>query len=380
MNAKIERPCILIVDDYPDRNHRAIIAGLGDSAEILVLHPEEIDTSNVLTSDLVLVDYKLEFWPERDTLGCISLKPKTGMSLAVILREYVDDVGDTGHITAFALHTALLGSVRGRLPSLTAQHLIARLNNLEWVFPKNYRRRFEQILILANAIQEIQFIWPENEDDSSVTLKKVLALQEKKAWANRCWREVRDCYSPVYELSSGTHQIQLVRWLLHQVMPYPCFLWDKYWVAARLQISVKEFCRVVKGECELAKDLNSMRYSGLLSGFLGERWWRGAVEDYVWKISNPPNSTKKLNNALNERTSVILNSIEANPAIVCLDQSLLPKEKFSSPADAVRLQPDHWPAFADPAWMKIQDIEDDPALMAIVNPLDLAKIENDHRE
>ena len=380
MNAKIERPRILIVDDYPDRIHRAITAGLADSAEIMVLHPEEIDTSNVLTSDLVLVDYKLEYWPERDTLGCISLKPKTGMSLAVILREYVDDVGDTGHITAFALHTALLGSVRGRLPSLTAQHVIARLNNLEWVFPKNNRRRFEQILILANAIQEIQFIWPENEDDSSVTLKNVLALQDDNPWASRCWRDVRDCYSPVYELSTGAHQIQLVRWLLHQVMPYPCFLWDRHWVAARLQISVKEFCKVIKGKSKLAKDLNSMRYSGLLSGFLGERWWRGAVEDYVWKLTSAPNVGEKLIDALNVRADEKLKLIKANPAIVCLDGSLLPKRKFSSPAEAVRLQPDHWPAFADPAWMEIKDVEASPALMAIVNPLDLAKIESTHRK
>ena len=380
MNTNNTKPCILVVDDLPDELRDSIAVGLGDSVNTIVRHPREIELSHLLSSDLVLVDYKLDHWPERDTQRCISFKPKTGMSLAVILREYVDDVGEKGHITAFALHTALLDNVRGRLPSLTAQHVIARLNNLEWVFPKNKRRRFEQILILAKAIQEIQFNWPENEDDSSETLKNVLALQEDNSWTYRCWRDVRDCYSPVYELSTGGHQIQLIRWLLHQVMPYPCFLWDKHWVAARLQISVTAFSRVMKGTSKLATELKSMRYSGLLSGFLGERWWRGAVEDYVWNLTSAPNSGGELIDALNARTDEKLKSIKANPAIVCLDESLLPKNKFSSPIEAVRLQPDHWPAFADPAWMEIQDVEDYPAHMAIVNPLDLAKIDSPHRK
>ena len=380
MNTNNAKPCILVVDDCPESLRDSIAAGLGDSVNTIVCHPREIELFHLSNSDLVLVDYKLDHWPERDSLSCISFKPKTGMSLAAILREYVDDIYDPHNIKAFALHTAVLDNVRDRLPRLTAQHAVARLNNLEWVFPKNQPCRFKQMTILAKAILELRCNWPNNMDDPIATMKKILGLHEDNLWSDRCWRDVRDCYSPDYELSAGGHQIQLVRWLLHQVMPYPCFLWDKHWVAARLQISVREFCRVVKGECELAKNLNSMRYSGLLSGFLGERWWRGAVEDYVWEITNPPNSTKQLNNALNERASEKLNSIEANPAIVCLDQSLLPKEKFSSPADAVRLQPDHWPAFADPAWMEIQDIENDSVFLAIVNPLDLAKIENNHQE
>ena len=380
MNSKNKIPCILVVDDVPDEVRDTVAAGLGDRAKIIVRHPREIDRSDVFNSDLVLVDYRLAKWPERDALKCISTMPKTGMSLAVVLREYVDNFDNSDYITAFSLHTALLHKVRGRLPSSTAQHVIARLNNLEWVFPKNEPRRFEQMIILAKAIQKLQFNWPNTNTESSAKLKNILGLQENKQWFNRCWRDVRDCYSPVHELSAGGHQIQIVRWLLHQVMPYPCFLWDKHWVAARLQITMNEFRRVVNGKSQLAKDLNSMRYSGLLSGFLGERWWRGAIEDYVWNLTTAPNSNGQLTDALNYLVGKELNSIPSNPAIVCLDRKLQPKENFSSPSAAVRLQPDHWPAFADPAWIEIQDVKNDPALMAIVNPLDLAKIKSDHKE
>lgn len=378
MNSKNKKPCILVVDDVPDEIRDTVAAGLGGRAKIIVRHPREIDRSDVYISDLVLVDYRLAKWPERDALKCISTMPKTGMSLATILREYVDESNYHNQVTAFSLHTAHLHEVRGRLPSSTAQHAIARLNNLEWVFPKDEPHRFEQMIILAKAIQELQFNWPKSNADSLAKFKSVLGLQEKRSWVNRCWRDVRDSYSPVYELSAGEHQIQIVRWLLHQVMPYPCFLWDKHWVAARLQIPINEFCRVVNGENQLAKDLHSMRYSGLLSGFLGERWWRGAIEDYVWNLTTAQSSNENLTKALNELVGEELNSITSNPAIVCLNQNLQPKEKFSSPSAAVRLQPDHWPAFADPAWIEIEDVKDNPALMAIVDPLDLAKIEDDH--
>ena len=378
MNSKNKKPCILVVDDVPDEIRDTVAAGLGGRAKIVVRHPREIDRSDLSNSDLVLVDYRLAEWPERDALKCISTMPKTGMSLAAILREHVDDSDNHNQVTAFSLHTAHLHEVLGRLQSSTAQHVIARLNNLEWVFPKDEELRFEQMIILAKAIQELQFKWPNTTADSSAKLKSILELQEDKPWINRCWRDVRDCYSPVYELSTGEHQIQIVRWLLHQVMPYPCFLWDKHWVAARFQIPTNEFCRLVNGENQLAKDLNSMRYSGLLSGFLGERWWRGAIEDYVWNLTTAPNSNGRLTDALNELVGEELKSVTANPAIVCLDQDLKPKENFSSPSAAVRLQPDHWPAFADPAWIEIEDVKDSPALMAIVDPLDLAKIEDDH--
>lgn len=378
MNWKNKKPCILVVDDIPDEIRNTVAAGLGDRAKIVVRHPGEINRSDVSNSDLVLVDHRLVEWPERDALKCISTMPKTGISLAAVLREYVDNCDNSDQITAFSLHTELLHKIRGRLPSSTAQHVIARLNNLEWVFPKNEPRYFEQMITLAKAIQELQFNWPNTNADSSAKFKSILGLQEDKSWVNRCWRDVRDCYSPVYELSAGKHQIQIVRWLLHQVMPYPCFLWDKHWVAARLQIPTNEFCRVVNSKNQLAKDLNSMRYSGLLSGFLGERWWRGAIEDYVWKLTTAQSSNGNLTKALNEMVGEELNSVTSNPAIVCLDQDLQPKEKFSSPSAAVRLQPDHWPAFADPAWIEIEDVKDNPALMAIVDPLDLAKIEDDH--
>jgi len=125
----------------------------------------------------------------------------------------------------------------------------------------------------------------------------------------------------------------------------------------------------------LAKELQAMRYSGILSGFLGNRWWRGALEDYVWELAGGgAGDAEILRNALQERTAGNLGSVEPNPPVVCLDGDFVPTRDFKSPANALRLRPDHWPAFADAAWMDIEMIRGNPVLQAMVDPLDQHRI------
>ena len=155
---------------------------------------------------------------------------------------------------------------------------------------------------------------------------------------------------------------------------------EEHWVAARFAIPVSDFREVIKGKSQLAKDLNCMRYSGMLAGFLGDRWWRGALEDYVWDLASQCRAKgQTLHEALNERSEMDLGSIEVNPAVVCLSADLEPTGQFLSPTTAVTVHPDHWPAFADSAWMDIRMVRDDPRLLPIVDPLDRHRV-NPHNE
>ena len=132
----IEKPSILVIDDEPDKLRDQVALDVKDLAVNNVFHPQDIDISDLKNADLVLVDYRLEDWSERDDLSIISLQPANGMALAVVLREQVDQ-NEKDKLTAFALHTAHLGDIQGRFPPETAQHVLARLNNLEWIFQKN---------------------------------------------------------------------------------------------------------------------------------------------------------------------------------------------------------------------------------------------------
>ncbi len=366
----IEKPFILVIDDTPGLTD----IDLGDRATTYVIHPQDVERSDLKDADLVLVDYALEDWSERNDLSIISLQPANGMALAVVLREQVNQ-NEKDKLTAFALYTARLRDIKGRFASATAQHVLARLNNLEWIFPKTDPNRYSQMLLLADAVRELPGQWSK---DSDSRVQQLLDMDEDDDSFERCWHDVKDCRVPVEELSEGGHGILFIRWLLHQILPYPSFLWAEHWVAARFGITVKALGKAIEGNNPLAKDLKSMRYSGILAGFLGDRWWRGAIEDYAWNLVEGHTADgQQLRDALAERAGMDLDPIDVNPAVVCVDENWQPTDQFLSPMTAITLRPDHWPPFADSAWMEIETVRNDATLWPLVDPLDQHRIVSD---
>ena len=371
-----DKPSILIIDDEPDKLRDKVAIDVKGRAVTDVFHPHDIEISDLESADIVLVDYRLGNWPERDA-QVVSLSPSNGIALAVALREKVDQ-SKKDKLTAFALHTGHIEDIQGRLPLATAQHVRAQLNNLEWVFMKNEPHRYDQMLLLADAVRQLPAQWPEDSHSSASMVQKFLDMDEDDNSFERCWRDVKDCRVPVEELFMRGHSILFIRWLLHQILPYPTFLWAKHWVAARFGITVKALDRVVEGNSLLAKDLESMRYSGILAGFLGDRWWRGAIEDYAWNlVEGHTANVQQLRDALAERAGMNLDPIDVNPAVVCVDTDWQPADEFLTPMTAITLHPDHWPPFADSAYMDIKIVRDDPILKSMVDPLDQHRIESD---
>ena len=364
---------VLVVDDQPDDLRATVAVGLADRVEFDLVHPSEVKYDQVAAADLVLVDYQLDNWRDRDRLEMISVKPQTGLALATVLRECVDrKVGIPP--TAFALHTAHLTEAQGRLSlaDASARHVLARLNNLEWVFPKTDPQRYDQMVLLAGAVRQLPS-WPGEGDRSSFeSVGELLRMDGEADWFHRCWREVRECRPPIHYLAGGGHGMLFIRWLLHQVMPYPCFLWGVHWVAARLRLPVAVLGRVAAGSSRLADDLRSMRYSGVLAGFVGDRWWRGAVEHYVWGLCE--GDAERLGTELDERAGERLVPVDMDRPVVSVGRDLQPSEEFVSTGTAVRLCPDQWPVFADPPWVSISTVVDDAALRAVVHPLDLYRL------
>lgn len=374
------RPFILVVDDKPDDLRSDVELGLDDHAAFNVRHPRDVAIKNLEEADLVLVDYVLDNWPELDSQECIGLKPITGMALAAILREHVDR-SNKDRRTAFALHSAHIDDIRGRVPAKNAQHVLARLRDLEWAFPKTEPRRYDQMVILAEAVSRLPREWPDQGEDSTSQLKSLLHMDEEASWFDRCWREVQECQPPIHDLRSSGHGLLLIRWLLHQVMPYPTFLWEDHWAAARLHLPVDEFRTVIAEETQLSQDLKARRYSGILAGFLKDRWWRGALEDYIWDLAGGGSGdAEALRVALQERARKDLRFVEPNSSVVCLDQDFEPTGNFTSPAKALRLRPDHWPAFADAAWMDLETVLSNPTLAAMVDPFDQDRIGGEEEE
>ena len=379
-DAHDDRPTILVVDDKPDDLLRSRLKlALASDARVTVRHPSQIELSDVRKAHLVLMDYRLDEWEDRDDQS-VAFDVRTGMALAAILREVADEETPE-RLTAIALHTGHLGDASGRLRRPHSRHVVARLNNLEWVFEKSDdgsdAALYRPVVQLAHAVQRLQGDWPVDSSTSEARTRRLLKPDDDAGWSERAWREVRECQPPVYELGGGPHGVFFLRWLLHQILPYPCFLWSVDWVAARLRISVDDLERLLASDCALAQDLERLKYTGLLAGFLGDRWWRTAIEDYAWKLrGESAGRPTEFEDRIREKAGEDLELVEPRDPVVCLDRDFQPWG-VASPQDAVRVRPDYWPPFADAAWMTIEAVSADSELRAMVEPLDQYRVELD---
>jgi hypothetical protein len=127
------RAAVLIVDDTIGDAQR-LANDLQAGVVGYPVTPGEVNADRLAAADLVLVDYELRDWDERDNTRELALKPLNGLALASVLREHLDLYVDRPR--AIALYTAHLSEISQALPDEVRQHVVSRLNNLEWVFDK----------------------------------------------------------------------------------------------------------------------------------------------------------------------------------------------------------------------------------------------------
>lgn len=373
--AASDLPRILIVDDEGMAAHKAGLDGL---ARVRTKHPNDIESTDLRWADLVLMDFMLTNWNDRDELDQVSLRPANGLALAALLREHVDHEGDDAdNYTAFAIHTGHVEDVSRRLHTTSkASHVVARLNNLEWVFDKSDDSRFRRSTQLATAVRAISTTWQQVQKGRlNTALNSLLKLDKELVWYKRALDEVVLCQIPLSEFSAGTNGLLLLRWLLHRVLPYPTFLWAEQWVAARLRITPASLRLVAEGQSTLTSDLKACSYEGILSSFLGRRWWRSGIEQYAWGIrAEGARDPETFHQVLEERAGAHLDRLEISSPVVCINRDLSPLDDICAIDTAVRLVPDLWPAYADTAYADLGTVAGDVELRAIVHPLDRSRV------
>lgn len=371
-------PRILIVDDEDASQHAL---GLAERASSRAKHPNDVEADDLDWADLVLMDFKIERWDERDDLEQITLRPPNGLALAAVLREHADSQDDDGDdYTAFAIHTGHIGEISRRLHTTNkTAHVVARLNNLEWVFDKSDASRFERSTQLADAVATISGSWKVVESDGvSTAAERLMGLTAVRRWHSRALDDVVLCQVPLSEFSAGTNGLLFLRWMLHSVLPYPTFLWGEQWVAARFRITPSTLRRVREGESDLARDLAACEYNGILRSFHGARWWRAGVEQYAWGIrAAGARDRGAFHQELEKRAGTELEHLDLASPIVCIDRELTPTDELCSLEDTVRMVPDLWPAYAGTAYATISSVREDPDFAAMVHPLDRDRVRGD---
>src|SRR5882724_1524659 len=146
------KPKLLLIDDESTERAQTLLAEVLRSAAVVHIRaPEELTKDTLSQAELVLLDFNLGNWAELAAVP-IARKPINGLALAAVLRAHIGDRGlKTSRATAFALRSGYLQDLVGDSAGSRAVHLLARLNNLEWVFPKGGGANEAQILSLGNA-------------------------------------------------------------------------------------------------------------------------------------------------------------------------------------------------------------------------------------
>ena len=370
-------PEVLVIDDEDGSVPFAKGAERSETLKITVLHPEGVEQKDIDNADLVLVDYQIGQWPEHSgTELSLGQNPPDGLALAAVLRRFARSAQDRSP-TAFAILTGQINALADPLPSENRNHALARMNNLEWIFEKRHASLQAQVSELANAVKKLPKKWlPDKDGHSMNQLMSLLGVDPKAEDRIALADDVSRCLPPIHELSEWSHGLALLRWFLHRVLPYPCFLLDTHYLAARLRIEVLALQEALKPEQPLGISLGYCKYTGVLANFLGDRWWRSKIEMLLWEETGGKSFDSDAVNALVNKLAdkELPASIPAKNPVVCLDQHYQPLNEFASIENAIRIRPDDWPAFADQAWTTVAKAKEEPTLRSMVIEDDKEKL------
>lgn len=365
-----KRPNILIVDD-DDGDGLALADAIDPWATGVWVSPSEVTDTRLTKADVVLVDYELDHWPARDALTVRSLQPANGLALAAVLRAHLDNAVGT-RPQAVALYTGQAARISPHLPEEIRRQVLARLHNLEWVFQKQDNAHVSRIVNFAQAVVAVAGFPTSGEGDVEMELFKLLDLDKSgQKFEDRARLDVLAAHPPVHELSEATHALAVLRWLAQRILPYPCFLLDNSHVARRLRVRVRTFNDILNGTGALAKALREATYTGALNELIGRRWWRAAIDNIVFDLTDGEMSDEALHVALKKASRATIMKAPTDPVVAL---SAAYNGTLASAGECVRIRTDDWPLYADHAWAKIAECNRDTRLRALVDPTDRDKL------
>jgi hypothetical protein len=337
-----------------------------------------VTASELLANDLIVVDWDLEAWPDRVRSDLLAVWPDDGLALAGVLRSHMRRL-DKPRPTAFALQSSYLNKLSGDMPREYRAHALARLLNLEWVFEKPVGKGvalyLRQLSSLARAVAALPDEWPDvDSDEVAGTVKRLLGIPARR-WRDQAWRDIERCRPPIHDLGGPSRGVAFLRWLLQRVLPFPGFLWDEHQLAVRLGVQSAHLATLLEGKPAASLGLESCVYRGILSDFYGRRWWRTGVEATLWRITGGDSGNREQIATMVSKAGIKASPLGPEQHVVCLNERLEVLGTLVPAGDAVRILPDDWPVFAEPAWARISLARDHPHIRAIVVADDLVRLE-----
>lgn len=366
------RPNVLIIDDHAD-DERAKLRTFEPDVAWNVRHPNDMDEADLQDAAVVVIDYVLDDWPDRDATPTIALRPLDGLALAAVLRSHAERLAASP--TAFVLRSAHLRRLSSGFPPEGRVHVIAQQHNLEWVLDKNdsFDQQTAQILNLSAAVESLPEDWPSDDPNAMRQIvESWLALPDER-WRELAWQDIEDCHSPWQQIVERNDGLRFVRWFAQRILPYPCFLWTTGRLAARLRATHESLLDgLSKG---LADSFKPAQYVGQLSNFLGLRWWCSGCEAILWDMTEGNSfDVERTRDLLNRYCDNALVRSSAAEPVLCIDDDFNVGAKVCDLSNAVRVQPDDWPPYAEQAWAPLELAQNHGRLRACVIQMDRGRL------
>jgi len=375
-----ETQYVLMIEDNPSGVPERIRDLLAERADIEadLLHPSDITEEALRAAAVVALDHRLDYWEERESLSSVALQPRNGIALAAVLRSCLAPKEIGKDVTAFCLLTGHPDDLAGRSPYERRPQVLARSKNLEWVFSKEQPKEIaDQIASLAQCVGLIREVTGGARVSPRRIIETALGVDAIADLSDQLWASIERCQPPLVEIDEWKVPMCLVRWVLHRILPYPCFLLDKLHLAARLRVTLESLRACLEGDSEFAKRLAAYRYKGVLSTFDEQRWWRAAVDALIWELSDQGTLPREKRwQGLLTSSADVLEPLEPDEPVVCVDEDLMPKG-IEALTDTVRLQPDDWPSYAHVPRALRESVLSSERLRLLVVEDDLELLEED---
>lgn len=377
--AQPETPTILLIDD--DSGHlRAVVEALHGAVQIITRTPGEVWYDTLRGLDLILIDWLLEDWPGRRGVAP-TMSPADGVAVAGVLRSvfrHEKQLAESDQ-PLLVLWSGQLETLGEGLPAETPAHLIARRHGVDWIFAKE--KIFEDINGAANRLIALAKARAELRDVKGSAgeivqqLLKVESLREG-SMQQRTLEDIEAAFPPGQEQLDSTAGLGFIRWLLHRILPYPCFLSDEIHLATRLGCTVDSFRNSLQTSAEFGGLLESLKYVGLLDLFSGPRWWRAGLELKLWELTKgDPFNTSYILEVLNRDFGLELQALMIEVPVVCVDATLNHSLAPRALNETVRIQPEYWPAYAEEARAPIDLAKGDKFIHSLVIAKDVQLVD-----
>jgi hypothetical protein len=317
-------------------------------------------------AELIITDWNL------DGMNREPFLPEDGKALNEVLRAKSRRNPENPLYTIFS---GRLSDVPDLEHHLNRPHILAQDLDADWVGSKDKGLEFRhQLLLLCRARRQLREN-PAPPEQTADYWRLLFGIGTDLEWSEEAISDVDRFQPPVQHLyGDGRDERIFLRWMTRLVSPYPTFLLDSYEVAIRLRLDPREASRLLSDEASgLSRALVPVQYKGILAGFTGERWWRAGISDWIWRATDgnaydPERVREKVMPMTDGRVAFLE---ERDPVLLRDERGRLMEDDLVADASqAVRIQPDEWPASAPWPWARIVTILRDPIMRAIVLPDD----------